>query len=96
MSLFGNSLQTSQVQQWWIKVMTAYPSCTYYFGPFDTAQEAYYHQAEYLQDIQEEGAEGISTIIEKGHPHQLTIFDENNDTSWVKPTHVQELTRYLS
>lgn len=61
--------------KWWVKIVTQYPYCTYYFGPFDSAQEARLNHTAYLQDIQEEGAQGISVQIEQGQPQQLTIYD---------------------
>jgi hypothetical protein len=63
-------------QKWWIKVDTKVPICTYYFGPFESMQEAESNQIDYLQDLQAEGAEGISYIIEKCSPKQLTIAED--------------------
>ena len=62
--------------KWWIKMDTQVPTCTYYFGPFESIAEAESSQVDYLQDLQEEGAEGISYIIEKCSPKQLTIADD--------------------
>jgi hypothetical protein len=66
----------STYKKWWIKVETQSPACIYYFGPFDSAQEALSHQDDYLHDLREEGAQGISAIVEKARPKQLTIFEE--------------------
>ena len=62
--------------QWWIKVDTQIPVCTYYFGPFDSMQEAESNHQDYLQDLQAEGAEGISSVIQKCSPKQLTIAED--------------------
>lgn len=62
--------------KWWIKVNTQVPVCTYYFGPFDSVEEAESNHGDYLQDLKEEGAEDISYIIEKCSPKQLTIAED--------------------
>ncbi|NJL84184.1 MAG: DUF1816 domain-containing protein [Chloroflexaceae bacterium] len=61
---------------WWLKIVTARPSCTYYFGPFASAGEAKRFQAGYLEDLQEEGAIAISVTVERGRPKELTIEEE--------------------
>ena len=63
-------------QKWWIKVDTKIPVCTYYFGPFESMTEAESNQIDYLQDLQAEGAEGISYVIQKCSPKQLTIAED--------------------
>jgi hypothetical protein len=73
--LFVYYLRNSHRQKWWLKIVTQEPVCTYYFGPFDSSQEAELNQKDYLQDIEEEGAEGISVKIEQGKPQNLTIFE---------------------
>ncbi|MGB5637291.1 MAG: DUF1816 domain-containing protein [Waterburya sp.] len=45
--------------EYWIKVTTAKPSCTYYFGPFLTRKEAQLAQPGFLEDLETENAEGI-------------------------------------
>jgi hypothetical protein len=62
--------------KWWIKIDTQIPVCTYYFGPFESITEAESNQVDYLQDLQAEGAEGISYVIEKCSPKQLTIAED--------------------
>ena len=84
-------------QKWWIKVVTQEPSCTYYFGPFDSATEAQLIQAEYIQDIQEERAEGISAQIQQCQPQQLTIFDEDSEATQLIGSSVSDsLNSYAS
>jgi hypothetical protein len=63
--------------KWWIKVDTKVPTCTYYFGPFESITEAESNHQDYLQDLQAEGAEDISYIIEKCSPKQLTIAEDD-------------------
>lgn len=62
---------------WWLKIVTELPACTYYFGPFESAVEAQCSQGDYLQDLQAEGAQGISWQVEQGQPQELTIFEES-------------------
>jgi hypothetical protein len=61
---------------WWIKIQTTVPQCTYYFGPFDSDEEAQTYEAGYLEDLTMEQAEGILTDIERTQPQVLTIFEE--------------------
>ena len=58
---------------WWVKITTAIPSCTYYFGPFDSQEEATIAQYDYIEDLLEENARGIETKILKEQPQELTI-----------------------
>jgi len=57
---------------WWIEVYTDFPRCLYYFGPFDSAAEAESCQADYLEDLQQEGAEDILPQIKQCQPLNLT------------------------
>lgn len=65
---------------YWIEITTDTPSCTYYFGPFLTANEAQMFEAGYVEDLKEEGAEGIALTIKRCQPSELTIFDEADET----------------
>lgn len=58
---------------WWIKVRTESPNCTYYFGPFDSEHEARLSQGGYIDDLQQENAQGITTEIKRIRPKTLTI-----------------------
>jgi len=58
---------------WWLEVTTSDPHCTYYFGPFDQAAEAEAASAGYIQDLEEEGAQGISTHVKRCNPKAMTI-----------------------
>ena len=61
---------------WWVKVDTAYPVCTYYFGPFINAEEAVVAQHGYIEDLAEESAQRISAQISRCQPKELTIVIE--------------------
>lgn len=60
----------------WVEIVTENPNCTYYFGPFSTEQEAMSLRAGYIEDLENEGAQGISVSIKRCKPTDLTIFDE--------------------
>jgi len=61
---------------WWVEVKTSAPRCTYYFGPFMTAKEAEGAKAGYIEDIENEGAQGINVVIQRCKPIDLTIADD--------------------
>ncbi|PZO55875.1 MAG: hypothetical protein DCF15_09745 [Phormidesmis priestleyi] len=68
-SLFGLFSNPS-----WVKITTAEPNCIYYFGPFDTQREAAQAKAGYIEDLQQEGAQQIQSMIEQiAEPKELTI-----------------------
>ncbi len=55
---------------------TSAPRCIYYFGPFLTAQEAEAAKAGYVEDIENEGAEGLRVSILRCKPLTLTVADD--------------------
>ena len=57
---------------WWVEITTTRPHCIYYFGPFDNFPEAYGHHGGYVEDLQEEGAQGIIINIKQCQPLVLT------------------------
>jgi hypothetical protein len=64
---------------YWVEIVTEYPRCTYYFGPFVSYQEARMAQGGYIEDLQQEKAQGIAVIIKRTKPVALTIFDEKEE-----------------
>lgn len=62
---------------WWVKIVTQQPNCLYYFGPFDSEEEAKTNETGYLQDLESEGAQEIQVIIYQGQPQKLTVFEDN-------------------
>jgi Domain of unknown function (DUF1816) len=66
---------------WWIEITTESPNCTYYFGPFATAQDAETEKSGYIDDLELEGAKGFKTAIKRCKPTKLTIFDETNESA---------------
>jgi Domain of unknown function (DUF1816) len=67
-------------QAWWIEVFTAQPKCTYYFGPFAGAEEAYLASKGFIEDLECESAQGIEIKIDRHcQPEQLTIEHEMDE-----------------
>ncbi|NJR56854.1 MAG: DUF1816 domain-containing protein [Acaryochloris sp. CRU_2_0] len=58
---------------WWVEVKTSFPTCTYYFGPFLSRQEAEVALPGYVEDLEAEQAEHIATTIQRCRPTQLTV-----------------------
>jgi Domain of unknown function (DUF1816) len=56
--------------------LSVQPRCTYYFGPFNNANEAETARPGYIQDLQSEGALGIVTTIKRCKPTQMTVCDD--------------------
>ena len=61
---------------WWVEIVTQNPQCTYYFGPFVSQQEALDAKGGYIEDLEGEDAQGISVVIKRCKPTELTIFDD--------------------
>lgn len=73
---------------WWVEIATATPCCTYYFGPFLSAQEAVAAQAGYIEDLEDEGAQGLRVVIKRCKPSVVTIseeFGKLSDLGGVRP-----------
>ncbi len=60
----------------WIEIVTEKPSCTYYFGPFISPSEAKAALSGYIEDLEQEGTQGIKVDIKRCRPINLTIFDD--------------------
>ncbi|WP_414587401.1 DUF1816 domain-containing protein [Scytonema sp. PCC 10023] len=58
---------------WWLEIVSSQPCCTYYFGPFESAQQAILDQDGYIEDLVNEGAQGITVQIQWCKPKELTI-----------------------
>lgn len=65
----------------WVEVVTAKPNCTYYFGPFLSEQEALAAKSGYIEDLEVEGAQGITATTKRCKPSNLTIFDESGEAN---------------
>ncbi len=59
---------------WWIEIITANPTCVYYFGAFTYPWEAEWFKRGYMQDLEEEKAEIVSIKVRRCQPQSLTIY----------------------
>lgn len=67
-------------QAWWVKISTDSPKCIYYFGPFLSEEEAKLNYGGYIEDLECEGAQGISLEIGRFKPNDLTVYEEGSDS----------------
>jgi hypothetical protein len=64
--------------EWWVEVDTDSPKRTYYFGPYDSRQEASNSSNGYIRDLENKGAKKISINIKQGRqPTQLRASEES-------------------
>lgn len=75
LSLFVEPSHPPGLEKWWVEIITNFPRCTYYFGPFDSDKEALIHTPGYIEDLESEGAKRVSLIIKRCQPSQLTIYE---------------------
>lgn len=66
----------SSDRDWWVEIKTTEPRCTYYFGPFETADEAKTAHPGYVEDLQGEGAQEIAVEVKRCQPTTLTMCDD--------------------
>lgn len=60
---------------WWVEIVTDKPQCTYYFGPFASAKKAELALPGYIEDLEQEEAQGITVVSKRCQPKELTIFE---------------------
>ena len=70
----------------WIEITTDKPTCIYYFGPFLTKKEAKATQSGYIEDLKNEGTQGINAKIKRCKPQNLTIFNELDELGFKNHT----------
>jgi hypothetical protein len=61
---------------WWIEITTQNPRCTYYFGPFLSLKDAKTAIKGYVEDLEQEGAQGIAIDVKRCKPSALTVADD--------------------
>lgn len=66
------SLGCQSELSWWVEINTSVPLCTYYFGPFDTQEEARNSRTDYVNDLYQEGARDIVALVKHCQPNRLT------------------------
>ena len=73
---------------WWVQIVTQTPRCTYYFGPFLSVKEAKAASLGYIEDLEQEGAQGIAVDVKRCKPDALTIADDLGEKIEPKKTPV--------
>lgn len=66
---------------WWVEIKTSFPTCTYFFGPFLSREEAEVALPGYVEDLKAEQAQNIVTHIQRCKPTQLTKCDLDDSLS---------------
>ena len=64
---------------WWVEITTQTPRCTYYFGPFFSSKEAQAAKQGYIEDLEQEGAQGIVVNVKRCKPTNLTVSEDFGD-----------------
>ncbi|MDA0674183.1 MAG: DUF1816 domain-containing protein [Cyanobacteria bacterium] len=78
--IFGSVIGSNKA--WWVEIKTEAPTCTYYFGPFDIAQEAELAKQGYIEDLEQENAQNIqATVMQCSQPNPLTVFDYSREAT---------------
>lgn len=72
--LISNNFKLN-LKKWWVEINTTVPNCTYYFGPFTCFEEAVEYRDGYIEDLIEEGANGITVNIKKQFQPQLLTLE---------------------
>ena len=65
--------QKTEELGWWIKIVTDKPLYIYYFGVFESYNEAVKYKDGYIEDLTGEGSKIVNIGIQKCQPRQLTI-----------------------
>ncbi|MEL7504552.1 MAG: DUF1816 domain-containing protein [Cyanobacteria bacterium J06554_6] len=74
MKSFFNNLLGVFTNSWWIEISTAQPQVIYYFGPFESEEEALQHKDGYIEDLHHEGAQDIKALTtRREEPDILTV-----------------------
>lgn len=71
---------------WWAEVTTDSPRCTYYFGPFLNEKDAIAAKGGYIEDLEQEDAQGITVKIKRCKPSHLTIDESGESMGFRIPT----------
>lgn len=61
---------------WWLEIQTVIPPCIYYFGPFSSQKEAKISQYDYIEDLLQKKAQGITVEVKQLQPKELMIYED--------------------
>jgi Domain of unknown function (DUF1816) len=71
---------------WWVEISTSVPLCTYYFGPFESQNEARDSRTGYVEDLSQEEARGIIAVVKQCQPDHLTLDQGYYSNQRYEPT----------
>jgi hypothetical protein len=60
---------------WWVEIITIFPRCNYFFGPFMSAEEADRLKAGYIEDLEQEGSQVMYAQVKWCQPPSLTTSE---------------------
>jgi Domain of unknown function (DUF1816) len=58
---------------WWVEIFSAKPAGLYYFGHFDSQEDAQKSLDGFVQDLVDEGANNLKTQLQFCQPKRLTV-----------------------
>jgi hypothetical protein len=58
---------------WWVEIFTCEPAGLYYFGHFDTLEEAHNSQNGFVEDLLAEGINDVKAQLRFCQPKRLTV-----------------------
>ena len=61
---------------WWLEIKTVIPPCIYYFGPFFSKKEARISQYDYIENLLQKNAHGITVEVKQLQPKELMIYED--------------------
>ena len=70
---------------WWVEISTEIPRCSYYFGPFSKAEDAEVAKHGYIEDLEQEGAQGIEVNVRRCKPSILTLDKDSKHYHKIPP-----------
>lgn len=69
---------SSKRGEWWVEVDTDSPKRTYFFGPYDSREEASNQTTSYIRNLEKKGAQKISINIKQGRqPTELRASEDS-------------------
>ncbi len=72
----SEKINLSSNLSWWLEIHTIEPLCIYYFGPFNSSDEANFYESGYIEDLIQEKAQGITVESKRCQPQMLTIYED--------------------
>lgn len=76
--ILAQPMGSSRGREWWVEVDTESPNRTYYFGPYQSRDEASNNTSGYIKDMENKGSKNITINLKQGRqPTQLKASEES-------------------